>query len=186
MRKVDMPSAGTLYDLVGKDDDVYKCPVDKFDRWTTVGNDIYEKPLYSYTAPLVLTGAPISLMQRTRWPENFDWFYWRRDWDKALENSLPWMVVEEDEDQYLADVTDSAWSNVDMLTTRHNKQACVAHVDGSVSVRGYQYGSRRVSSYRKLDAWKTYYELTDGRLVTAGRWTPHPTFGYLRTAVSLR
>jgi prepilin-type N-terminal cleavage/methylation domain-containing protein len=177
-----MPFSGTIFHMVGRDEDIYKCPVDKFDRWTSEGDQPAEKPLYSYTVPLLLTGAPIALLQRTRWPDDFTVFRWWVDWDKALETSAPWMIVEEDEDQWLARVTDSAWSNVDTLTQRHGGRACTAHVDGSVSVRAYKAGTIDTHRYRKFTAWKTYYELTDGRLVTAGTWNPHPTFGYLRRA----
>jgi prepilin-type N-terminal cleavage/methylation domain-containing protein len=179
-----MPFSGTIFEMVGRDEDVYKCPVDKFDRWTTEGGSL-EKPLYSYTAPALLTGAPISLLQRTRWPNNFVEFHWDEDWEKALENSMPWMIVEENEFEHLAAVCDSAWSNEDTLTVRHNGKACVAHIDGSVSARAYQVVPGKkwdADAYKEHDAWTTYYELTDGRLVTAGIWNPHPTFGYLRQA----
>ena len=92
---------------------------------------------------------------------------------------MPWMIVEEDEREYLADVTDSAWSNVDILTNRHGGRACVTHTDGSVSVRAYQRANNRWS---KFHAWDAYYELTDGRLVTAGTWGDDVTFGWLRRA----
>lgn len=117
--------------------------------------------------------------------------YWQGYWERALERSVPWMIVEEHETYFLADALDSAWSNYDSLTDRHMGQACVAHVDGSVSARSYWRVSMDVRigndsrHSRKFEAWKAYYELTDGRLVSAGY---HDTnrydveFGFLRTA----
>jgi len=183
-----MPSSGTIYKLVGQDEKIYKCPVDRFDRWTAEGSDIYEKPLYSYTAPILLTGAPIELLQRTRWPGEWeDRFYWNRDWDKALEYSVPWMIVEEDEYRFLAHYLDSAWSNVDTLTDRHEGSACIAHTDGSVSVHSFkrQPDVDPWARYKWFTSWKTYYELTNGRLISAGPYVSGNdplTFGLIRRA----
>jgi len=112
--------------------------------------------------------------------------YWQGYWERALERSVPWMIVEEHETYFLADALDSAWSNYDSLTDRHMGQACVAHVDGSVSARSYWRVSMDVRigndsrHLRKFEAWKAYYELTDGRIVSAGH--PGKKFGFLRTA----
>jgi len=183
-----VPSKGTIYKLVGEQEKVYKCPVDAFDRLTADGNTPSEKPLYSYTAPLCLTGAPIELIQRTRWAGEWEGqFRWYRDWEDALEVSMPWMIVEEDEFRWLARATDSAWSNWDTLSDRHMGRGCIAHTDGSVSVRSFkrQPNPEDTRQYIWFDAWKTYYDLTDGRLVTAGYYregSGNPTFGYLRRA----
>ncbi len=189
--RAHMPFSGTLYPSVGRDEKVYKCPVDKFDRWTADGRDIFEKPLYSYTAPVLLTGAPIELLQRTRWPG--DWertFSWRTQWDEALEYSVPWMIVEEDEYRYLAHYLDSAWSNWDTISDRHEGRGCIAHTDGSVSVRAFKRFPNIDGGPHSVwfDSWKTYYELTNGRLVSAGPYVPRNdplTFGLIRRARAL-
>ena len=184
--RAHMPSHGTIFDYVGRNEKVYKCPTDNQDRLAEHEQQTVDKPLYSYTAPVVLSGAPLSLLRRTWWPDNFDVFSYARDWDKSTNHSQPWMLIEEHEGFWLSFVTDSAWSNVDELTERHRGRAAVAHTDGSVTVRKYQ---RRGRSFNTLDAWKVYYELADGRWVTAGRWVmggnTHPRFGYMRTAARI-
>jgi len=176
-----VPSSGTVFDYVSRNEKVYKCPEDVLDPVALRGNETKRKPLYSYTAPSILTGAPIALLDRTRWPERFDQTYqWDTTWEKAGASSMPWMIVEEDEAWYLAYVPDSAWSNLDMLTNRHFGRASVAHIDGSVTSREYQRWPF------PLDAWKVYYELRDGRWLTAGHWGGDLRFGYIRRAPDFR
>lgn len=177
--KDHVPSWGTIFKLIGEQTAVYKCPEDKLENRALRNNGAAEKPLYSYTAPPFLTGAPTSLLKMTRWPENAATWNNTTDWDKATGHSLPWMLVEEDEVEYLAFVTDSAWSNVDIPTNRHKERATIGHIDGSATVRKYQRFPV------KLDAWKTYYELSDGRIVSAGWWGGSVKFGYIRSLKGL-
>ncbi|MBU1957840.1 prepilin-type N-terminal cleavage/methylation domain-containing protein [bacterium] len=139
-----MPFNGTIFDLVGRNEKVFKCPQDALrERYVDGGKEL-EKPFYSYTAPPLLSGAPLSLLRRTRWPGEFvDWDN-QHDWDKADQYSLPWMIVEENLRKHLAFVVDSAWSNIDRLALRHGGETCIGHFDGSASVRTYQ---------PDLDAW---------------------------------
>ena len=139
-----------------------------------------------YTAPVILTGAPLSLLKRTRFAKDFDPpFNYARDWNKAYGHSQPWMIVEESESHWLADVYDSGWSNLDEMATRHRGKGAINHTDGSATMRAYQHSTDRRDRRRSMDAWKVYYELTDGRIVTAGTWqlsgNRRPKFGYLKS-----
>ncbi len=172
-----MPSKGVIFKLIGQNDRVYKCPEDTIESRAFQNAQVREKPLYSYTSPPILAGAPIELLRRTRWPDK-----WTGVWvtntmrNRATEHSMPWLLVEEDAGEYLAFVQDSAWSNTDMVTDRHRGRGNIAHVDGSVGGRKFQ---RKPS---KFDAWKVYYELEDGRNVSAGNWGSTTTiYGRLRS-----
>jgi prepilin-type N-terminal cleavage/methylation domain-containing protein len=174
--------------VVQKEVPVYKCPVDIQDRVAFNGaNEVRFKPLYSYTAHKMLTGAPMSLLLRTRWVNKFvvPFNYVTEYSTKANASSLPWMIIEEDETYYLPDVTDSAWGNGDTLTTRHYGQAGVAHVDGSVTMRKYELTPTQGAPVGGRDgAWRVYNELSDGRIINCGPYTAlgnnQFTFGYLR------
>lgn len=178
-RREHMPSSGTIFKYLNRNVAVYKCPDDSIEKRAFSGMQRV-KPHYSYTAPYLLTGAPLSLLKNTRWPATLErrWLWWR-DWDKTSAQSTPWMIVEEDTNEYLAYVTDSAWTNVDLLTNRHKGRASVAHTDGSVSVRRYP------RQRENLDARKVYYELTDGRIVWTGQGGSGVRFGYIRRAAAL-
>jgi prepilin-type N-terminal cleavage/methylation domain-containing protein len=174
-----VPSTGTIYPYVGQVDGVYKCPEDRLDNAALSGNAVRQKPLYSYTAPSILTGAPLGLLKSTLWakayPANYDW---RTQWNTYTVRSHPWMIVEEDEAEYLAYVTDSAWSNVDSLTARHAGAATVAHLDGSAFVRTYD------KLPKPMIAWYTLFELTDGRIISAGNWGDAIKLGWIIKARS--
>jgi prepilin-type N-terminal cleavage/methylation domain-containing protein/prepilin-type processing-associated H-X9-DG protein len=173
---VHVPYVGTIFEYVARNEKAYKCPMDSLDKRSYHPPQWADKPLYSYTSPMILTGAPLTLLKATRWPASF--VYWNPDtyWLRAAEFSLPWMIVEEDEAWYLAFVTDSGWSNNDVITDRHSGRGNIAYTDGSVSPRKFQ---------RKpllTDAWKVYYQLMDERWVKAGTWGDAVTFGYIRNA----
>jgi prepilin-type N-terminal cleavage/methylation domain-containing protein/prepilin-type processing-associated H-X9-DG protein len=158
---------------------VYKCPEDAIEREVETTSGTYRfKTLYSYTSCKILTGAPIPMLKGTRWAATFSnnnnsnwWVSWT-GYNMTTDWSQPWMFVEEDETLYLNSVTDSAWGNVDTISGRHDGKGSIAHVDGSVSVRKFQRGSSPTNSTGYFDAWKTYYELTDGRIVNAGNYIP--------------
>lgn len=177
-----MPSKGTVYRYLSENKNVYKCPEDKFEKRASQGPQWADKPDHSYTAPAVLTGAPIPLLGRMRWAERFTTWTYNTMWDQAMGRGMPWMLVEEDESYYLAFVVDSGWSNTDAISDRHNGRGVIACVDGSASPLKFQR-----LPYR-FDAWKAYYELTDGRIVSAGEWgTNSPgradiKLGYMRKA----
>src|SRR5262249_1539872 len=93
-------------------------------------------------------------------------------------------ILEEDETWYLPDVTDSAWGNLDTISNRHYGNGGIAHVDGSVTMHKYPHSEDDTHQARNMDAWKVYYELSDGRIVNCGPYQPignnQFTFGYLR------
>lgn len=189
-----IPFVGTIYKYAGRNDKVYRCPSDTLEGRVFRDSDGRQATAgpHSYTAPPLLSGAPLAMLKMTRFPD-YTFSNWRDDldWNKATGHSMPWMIVEEDSFEYLWYVKDSAWSNVDMVTDRHKGAGTIGHTDGSATVRKLQRkpasGSGRDAN--GFDAWKCYYELMDGRIVTAGIWAygqnEHPTFGYLRRAPAL-
>lgn len=175
-----VPMSGSIFKYVGEQPGVYKCPEDALTKLVEKGSQAFEKPPYSYTAPVMLTGAPVELLVRTRFPETFD-SSWNdlKDWNKATGHASPWMIVEEDERFRLAEFLDSAWCNVDEIADRHRGRGAIAHADGSGTMRGFQ------KNPAPLTAWKVYYELSDGRIVSAGSWeNPNPRFGYLKSSAA--
>lgn len=185
----EIPNLSARRDIVAKQAPVYKCPEDGLNRSADRDSthETRDKPLYSYTSPKMLTGAPIQLLSRTRWlatfstdwnPNRYEEFYPRCDGV-----SPAWMLIEEDESYYLSYVTDSAWGNGDAITDRHPVSGqrgggSIARVDGSVITQSFQ----RSPIY--FSAWNVYYELADGRVVNAGPWqAPNSQpikFGYLK------
>lgn len=183
-----VPKAGTIFPYVGKQPKIYICPEDHLDEYAQNGGQFRRKALlYSYTAPTLLTGARRSALKETRWAEDFTkGYHWDQGWQrKATGRSLPWMIVEEHEGYSLNFVADSGWANVDTLTQRHpGGKASIAHIDGHVSNHHYQFDkeNKPPNPWATVDAWKVYYQLGDGRLVSAGPWTDgsdHFTMGYL-------
>jgi prepilin-type N-terminal cleavage/methylation domain-containing protein/prepilin-type processing-associated H-X9-DG protein len=160
-----VPSGGSVYKYTGREREIYKCPEDRLEKYAQQNTDVRQRVIYSYTAPLLLTGARRDMLVATRWPASFDKkFNPAKDWKtKSSEVSLPWMIVEEDEAWYLNFALDSAWSNWDGLTTRHGGRAAMAHTDGHASLGKYQNLPKV-----RLDAWKVIYELKDGRRIQAG------------------
>lgn len=163
----EVPSKGTIYRYVGENPAVYKCPEDKTNNYAErPDNSFREKTLYSYTVPKILTGAPVGLLKRTRWPQEFTTsFNWKRAWARGKTTGIshPWMILEEDEAYHLAYTTDSAWGNNDRISERHKGKGAIGHIDGSISLRRFQ-------RQPETDAWKVFYELEDGRVVTSGTY----------------
>jgi prepilin-type N-terminal cleavage/methylation domain-containing protein len=161
----EVPSQGTIFPYLSRQEEVYKCPEDELDFVeTSQFGEIANETKYSYTAAPMLTGAPLSLFRVTRWADNFDATHNWRDWDRQTTQSEPWLFVEEDEAEALAYVTDSAWSNVDGISDRHQGRGLVAHMDGHAVLREFQ---RRPA---RFTAWRAYYELYDGRIISGGYW----------------
>jgi prepilin-type processing-associated H-X9-DG protein len=169
-----VPRKGTVFRYVGENDKVYKCPEDKLDSKIYDPNHsppMRNKVLYSYTSPDVISGAPLPLLDRTLFPMDFPLNYSPDvQWKDYVRTTLPWMMVEEDERNYLNFVTDAAWGNADRLTTRHGGKASVAHTDGSVTNRKYQNSTDHDNAWAPgaMNANMVYYELTDGRRISVG------------------
>lgn len=159
-----VPRQGKIYPYVGEQTAIYKCPGDALDvieggdfGWNSNGTN------YSYTAPTSLTGARIEMLRATRWAVDFGPNYRYQDgWDKSIKQSLPWIMVEEDESEALAFVRDAAWGNVDKLTRRHDGEAMIAHLDGHVDHYAFQWKPA------PNDAWTVYFELADRTIYSAG------------------
>jgi prepilin-type N-terminal cleavage/methylation domain-containing protein len=169
-----VPSEGTVHKYVGQSTAVYKCPEDRVEAGALKNSQVLRKPLYSYTAPPMLTGARLSLLKRTLWPDQHPKGYnWAKHWRDYAQQGPAWLLVEEDPANNLASVFDSAWSNTDEIAERHLGGGGVAHADGSSAIRKYQ--QKPVS----VPAWFVLYDLMDGRIVSAGHWGEALRFGYL-------
>jgi prepilin-type N-terminal cleavage/methylation domain-containing protein len=192
-----VPERGTIHPYLARDRKVYKCATARGLNRTSQGLLNY---FHSYTAPPTLSGAPLSLLKRSIWPASFT--TWPNDdmpsshnlyWWRSTAHSLPWMIVEEDENYHLNYYVDSGWSSRDILTNRHRGRTAIAHTDGSVGLFRMQRDPRqeRGIDLRSLTAFRTYFELTDGRIVITGVYNDqrelgitHPVrFGYLRNAL---
>ncbi len=176
-----VPRKGSIFRYINEQDKAYKCPEDHLSPKAYKPNQVpRQKTLYSYTAPSVLSGAPITLLGQTLFPYDFPRDYNRdTQWKEYVRSTLPWMILEEDEENFLNYVVDSAWGNVDRLTTRHAGKASVAHSDGSVSCRKYQNSANKEDwAPGAMVAWHVYYELTDGRRIDAGRYYDEDGKGY--------
>lgn len=172
-----VPVDGTIFRYMGQNVDAYKCPEDAAEdqqmaldpNFLLAGSsNPVKKPLYSYTAPKLLTGAPSERLRSTRWVDigalDTDLDY-QAAFPYAQATSVPWIITEEDAARHLAQVYDSAWSNGDQITTRHKDAGGVAHLDGHVSMREYQY-----TGPGKLTAQRVYFEIGRGDFMSAGPW----------------
>lgn len=162
-----VPSLGTIFRYVN-DEKVYKCPEDILDRQRISSTGTLRlKPRYSYTAPPVIAGAIMGRLTGMRWAEkNFDPATWvvTTDYYKSTGRSLPWILVEEDENNYLGSVLDSAWSSDDRVSVRHRGRGGISMLDGHVEMRKFQTGTKQMTSRQ------VYYELSNRKLLPAGTW----------------
>jgi len=173
-----IPYCGTLYPYVSRQEKIYRCPSDQLnsrERPNVQGLPPWrDMPYYSYTSPILLTGAPASLLKRSRWLDLYrHGWVWDKRWDWATHTSQPWIVVEEDPANKLLEAPDGAWTNLDQVAKRHGGRGTIGFLDGSTMVRKFEAGK-----YHPFDAWRLYYELTDGRIVSAGPCGKR--MGYLR------
>ncbi len=172
-----VPKKGSIFRYINDQDKAYKCPEDKLDSRAWNGGTARTKTLYSYTAPSMLSGAPLALLNHTLFPHDFPANFTQDtpgdEWKKYARTSLPWMIIEEDEGASLNFVVDSAWGNLDRVTDRHRGKGSIAHTDGSVSNRKYQNSAdKNYGAYVPLTlvANMVFYDLTDGRRIGAGQW----------------
>jgi prepilin-type N-terminal cleavage/methylation domain-containing protein/prepilin-type processing-associated H-X9-DG protein len=152
------PQGGTLFPYVGQQEKAYFCPAHEHfteDYSTNVKR-------YSYTAPLVLTGAPASLIRRTMYenPPKGSILYWHR---ANASIHIP-VLIEEDTRYWLEYVRDGGWSNDDSISDRHRGRGHLGFVDGHVEARPFALKPTRFT------AWRMYFELYDGRVVSAGHY----------------
>jgi prepilin-type N-terminal cleavage/methylation domain-containing protein len=175
--KTHIPFSGTIYKYVSDQEWIYRCPGDRLtdrERPDIAGLPPWrEMPFYSYTCPIILTGAKSALLKRSRWMETWKrgWM-WDRDWNQALGLSQSWLLVEEDPAHCLYTNNDGGWTNTDELTRRHRGRATLGHIDGSALVKKFESGNHA------FNAQRLYYDLTDGRVVSA--FPCGKTMGYLQ------
>ena len=127
----------------------------------------------SYTAPLILTGASIEMLERVRYPDpvRSGGIPTR---EESIHHMMPAILIEEDANWYLTRSLDSAWVNVDQFTDRHRGAGGIGFVDGHAELR--KLPKKRLP----LTSWHLLYELVDGRVISAGHGGFGVTFGWLR------
>ncbi len=155
----DAPQKGTLFKYVGQAEKVYFCP--SHERFDEEGSTPQRR--YSYTAPLAITGAPVSLVRRVIWedPPRFE-NPESRDWKRSTYSCLLPVLVEEDVSYYLEWVRDGAWSNEDSITDRHRGKGHLGFIDGHVEGHAFARAPIRTT------AWHMFIQLTTGRYVSNG------------------
>ncbi len=182
--KDHIPIDGTIFPYVGRQPDIYRCPSDQIglrERGAVAGLPAWEDmPFYSYTSPMVLTGAPLEMIGDCHWKEKWErgWRY-ETGWETSLGRSQAWLLVEEDPTNKLHEAPDGAWTNDDQVAKRHHKKSgSIAFIDGSA-------GTLRFEAERHpFDAWRLYYETKDDRWVSAGPFGLYA--GYLRDAPNVK
>lgn len=159
------PDRGALFPYAGRNREIYACPSDhRRLEQISAGSRSYTKPNYSYTAPKDLTGVRADRLLQTWYPDEFPAGWFQGEWSndsKYLRGTRAWIGVEEDE--VTMSRNDSAgWSSDDKLSDRHFGKGGVLYVDGSADHKAYQRDPNTV------EALEVFFELGDGRLVSAG------------------
>ncbi|MCA9243428.1 MAG: type II secretion system protein [Phycisphaerales bacterium] len=179
----EVPRQGTVFKYVGQSTEVYRCPEDDIDASRVEGifGRLSNTTGYSYTSAPMLTGASIDALKYTRWQNGFPVNFNADNWQRYTETSLPWLFLEEDEGYALGVVYDSAWGNEDQITARHAGAGVIAMIDGHTEPIKFQKDPDPRNQQQPVahKAWRTYYELTDGRVVSCGPWynsRPNPTY----------
>lgn len=169
------PTQGTIFRYLN-DERVYTCPSH---RLVSESNDPstwqYEHNT-SYTGPVVLTGAPITMLKRMRYTLTPGGKSYIPTLDQAVENMMPLILAEEDANWYLTKSKDSAWCNWDQVTDRHKKAGGVAFIDGHAELRKF------ASFPIPTNAWHMLYEMNDGRFISPWHYGGTIKFGWIRTA----
>ena len=149
------PQKGTIFKYAGQQEKVYFCP--NHEHFSEEGSTQTKR--YSYTAPAVITGAPVSLVRRCLLydPPQVNPPPYRNQWQSAQYSLMLPVLIEEDVQFSLESVRDSGWSNMDSVTTRHEKQGHIGFVDGHVEMRAFAPGRRLAMDdpkrFRALNGW---------------------------------
>ncbi|MBP7745996.1 MAG: type II secretion system protein [Phycisphaerae bacterium] len=167
------PEKGTIFPYMGQQPKSYFCP--DHERFPQDGSTPVKR--YSYTSPMILTGAPIDLpkrclIQNPRPNERCRPANWRTATDTLM---VP-IVVEEDVKYHLESVRDSGWSNVDGITSRHKGKGHLGFLDGHVEMRWFRRGGSPPPNYERFTAWHMWLEVAD-KHVTVGRYTDADGYG---------
>lgn len=150
------PQRGTLFKYVAEQPKVYFCP--DHERFREQDSTTVRR--YSYTVPLGLTGAPVSLIRRTLWEMRP--IATTGSWHRATRSTEIPIIIEEDVHWYLEYTRDGAWSNDDSISLRHQKGGFVGFFDGHAELLKTQRTPIRMTS------WHVWFELYDNRVVSAG------------------
>lgn len=172
------PEKGTIFGYLN-DEDVYLCPTHRLAREGDSAAQRADEHRSSYTAPTILTGAPITLLQRVRYPATGFGGNVIPQLRDAVESAMPIILVEEDANWYLVRSDDSAWANWDQFTDRHRGFGGVGFVDGHAEHRQFP------RQPNPMTAWNLLFELVDGRFISAGHYTSQNQYlgmGWLRDA----
>jgi prepilin-type N-terminal cleavage/methylation domain-containing protein/prepilin-type processing-associated H-X9-DG protein len=176
------PQRGTIFPYLNKAD-VYRCPTHLTRQEGDTLQRMKREHRTSYTAPVGLTGAPLHLFKRVRYPEtDLPGGGEIPDKDTIVKHMLTPVLIEEDTNWYLVRSYDSAWGNVDEFSDRHRGKGAIGFIDGHAGLKKFpKFPQPQI-------AWHMMYELTDGRFVSMGWWyNPDGgaiTMGWIRTAQS--
>jgi prepilin-type N-terminal cleavage/methylation domain-containing protein/prepilin-type processing-associated H-X9-DG protein len=170
------PQEGTIFKYLN-DAKVYRCPTHLLAKEADRPLPVSLEERTSYTAPLILTGASIEWLLRVRYPDPAP-SYVREipTREISIHNMMPAILIEEDANWYLNGSRDSAWVNEDRFTDRHRGAGGIGFVDGHAELR------KLPKKPYPLTSWHLLYELTDGRVISAGHGGLGVTFGWLRWA----
>ncbi len=157
------PVRGTIFRYLNQKE-VYRCPKHRIERETQGPSGQSLELRLSYTAPAMITGAPISMLRVARYPQNPPDAGTKPPRADAVNHMIPPLLYEEDSQWYLDASDDSAWSNWDEITTRHRGAGAIGCVDGHAELRKFP------KSPMPLTAWHILYQRDDGRMFAAGHW----------------
>lgn len=171
------PHKGTIYGYV-RNADAYLCA--KHLRTPETGGTKRKNEFRtSYTGPSILTGAPLGLLTRVRYPDNPSSGNQIPKLEDAVNHMLPPILIEEDAVYYLNQSYDSAWSNVDEITERHRGKGGIGFSDGHAEHRKFPTGRYK----QPITSWHLLYQLADNRFISSG-WnslSPPMQFGWIKT-----
>ncbi len=156
------PQKGTLFPYMAEVAKAYFCPSHERFGDPNQPNNLRR---YSYTMPLVLTGAPVPMINRVLVelnPATADRD--TRDWKRASGTIMLPVMIEEDVLYYLQSCTDGGWSNYDSITTRHFGRGQIGYIDGHADRRAF----KRFPDDARFIAWYMFFELASGEFVSAG------------------
>ncbi len=159
-------SIGTIRDSAPRT--VYRCPHHYIPR----EDDPQQLRRFSYTAALAVDGAPIPLIKRAIYEDPLQTYNEsQRDWRRSTKSMMAPVLIEEDDTFGLRYSLDGGWSNYDTLTDRHRGRGTMGFVDGHAELRTFPRSVNRqavVDQHQHFKAWFLFYDLVDGRKVTAG------------------
>ncbi len=169
------PEHGTLFRYVGEQKKIYYCPA--HERFREENAQDPNQKNYSFTGPVVLSGAETALLKRCLAIDPAP--TGPASWRMATRSFPVPILVEEDLFHWLETWRDSAWCNDDSITTRHSGRGHLACLDGHVEAQALTLAPES----KRVTAWEFYLELSNGRHVSLGwnSWASKPIrMGFLQ------